>query len=84
MATDLKAAPAGTVVVLMSNDETQATEAWKTLVAKGVLNAYILEGGLNNFIGACCEVPFDPIPGGDEMLRYDITAALGGNIPHPP
>ena len=81
MATDLKAAPDGTVVVLMSNDETLATEGWKTLVAKGVPNVYILEGGINNFIATCCEVPFEPIPGGDEMLRYDITAALGGNHP---
>jgi rhodanese-related sulfurtransferase len=81
MATDLKAAPDGTVVVLMSNDETPATEGWKTLVAKGVPNVYILEGGINNFIATCCEVPFEPIPGGDEMLRYNITAALGGNHP---
>jgi rhodanese-related sulfurtransferase len=81
MATDLKAAPDGTVVVLMSNDETGATEAWKTLVAKEVPNVYLLEGGINNFIGTCCEVPFEPIPGGDEMLRYNITAALGANHP---
>ena len=81
MATDLKAGPDGTVVVLMSNDETLATEGWKTLVAKGVPNVYILEGGINNFIATCCEVPFDPIPGGDEMLRYNITAALGANHP---
>lgn len=79
---ELKAAPDGTVVVLMSNDETYATEGWKILVAEGVPNVYILEGGINNFLATCSETPFKPIPGGDEDLRYEITAALGARHPN--
>jgi rhodanese-related sulfurtransferase len=79
VATELKTAPDGTVAVLMSNDETLATEGWKTLTALGFPNVYILEGGLNNFIATCSETPFTPIAGEDETLRYEIKAALGGN-----
>ncbi len=39
-----------TVFVVVSNDEQAATQAWKTLVAESVPNAYILEGGINNWI----------------------------------
>ncbi len=46
----LKAEPSGTVYVVMSNTEGIATEAWKTLVAQKVPNAYILEGGINNWL----------------------------------
>src|SRR6266542_85821 len=42
--------PANSVFVLMGNDETAATEAWKRLVASSVKNVYILEGGINNWI----------------------------------
>jgi len=66
---------------VMSNDETLATEGWKILVAEGVPNVYILEGGLNNFIATCSEVPFKEIPGEDEELRYEFKAALGGKHP---
>lgn len=79
MGSELKATPAGTLVVLMSNDETLATAGWKILVAEDVGNVYILEGGLNNFIALCSESPFEPMPGGDETLRFVIDAALGGN-----
>ena len=69
------------VIVVMSNDETTATQAWKVLVAESVSNVYILEGGLNNwiaFFGAD-----DPnIEGkvaspGSEQLAYIFPAALG-------
>lgn len=79
LATELKAAPDGAVVVLMSNDETLATAGWKLLAAAAVPNLYILEGGLNNFIALCSEMPFEAMPGGDEELRFVIDAALGGN-----
>ena len=42
--------PANTVFVVMSNDETRATEAWKVLKAESLPNVYILEGGVNNWI----------------------------------
>jgi rhodanese-related sulfurtransferase len=69
------------VIVVMSNDETRATQAWKVLVAESVSNVYILEGGLNNwiaFFGAD-----DPNIEGkvsnpkDEQLAYIFPAALG-------
>ena len=42
---------ANTVVVIMSNDEVEATEAWKILKAESVPNVYILEGGINKWLG---------------------------------
>ena len=69
------------VIVVMSNDETLSTQAWKVLVAESVANVYILEGGLNNwiaFFGAD-----DPNIEGkvsnpmNEQLAYIFPAALG-------
>jgi rhodanese-related sulfurtransferase len=70
-----------TIIVLMSNDETAATDAWKVLQAESVPNVYILEGGLNNWISifAADEAGITPIktPVGDDQLRYSFDAALG-------
>ena len=41
---------ANTVFVIMSNDELEATEAWKILRAESVPNVYILEGGVNKWL----------------------------------
>ncbi|MEW6403321.1 MAG: YeeE/YedE thiosulfate transporter family protein [Chloroflexota bacterium] len=72
--------PANTVFVLMSNDETAAVEAWKTLVASSVPNVYVLEGGVNNwiaFFGAEDET-LQPAPdAGEDELAYLFPAALG-------
>jgi len=79
--------PANTVFVVMSNDETAATEAWKTLVAGSVPNVYILEGGINTWLdtfagefeeGFCA----GQLPSArDDELRYNFTAALGSGCP---
>ena len=50
-ARELMLEPANTVYVTMSNDESMATEAWKQLRAESLPNVYILEGGVNNWIG---------------------------------
>jgi len=50
--------PANTVFVVMSNDETAATEAWKRLKAESVPNVYILEGGVNNWIRTYADEEF--------------------------
>ncbi len=80
------ALPANTVIVVMSNDETSATEVWKTLTAQAVPNVYILSGGINNWLdtfatpfeeGFCGEVT----EAGDEELHYEFDAALGSNCP---
>jgi rhodanese-related sulfurtransferase/uncharacterized membrane protein (DUF485 family) len=69
------------VVVLISNDETAATEAWKVLAANSVPNIYILEGGVNNWIAVFAQDdpsirPLAASPG-DDRPRYLFDAALG-------
>ena len=70
-----------TVYVVMSNDETAATEAWKILVAESVPNVYILEGGVNNWIKTFAtgeaQIMPTPTPTGNDRLAYLFTAALG-------
>lgn len=72
---------ANTVYIVMSNDETAAIEAWKTLVAYSVPNVYILDGGVNNwiaFFGGDDDPPLAPSSAaGDDQLRYIFPAALG-------
>jgi hypothetical protein len=72
---------ANTIVVLMSNDEVAASEAWKVLLAESVPNVYILEGGINNWISIFGkdETGITPIPVAvaDDQLRYSFAAALG-------
>jgi rhodanese-related sulfurtransferase len=69
------------VVVVMSNDEAAATQAWKVLVAESVANVYILEGGANNwiaFFGAddpnIIGKASNPL---EDQLAYIFPAALG-------
>jgi len=73
--------PSNTVYVAMSNDETTATDTWKLLVASGLPNAYILEGGVNNWIAFFGEddPQIVPVTGQviDEQLRFTFPAALG-------
>jgi rhodanese-related sulfurtransferase len=81
------AQPANTVFVVMSNDETAATEAWKTMVAESVPNVYILSGGINNWLdtfGSQFEAQFcagKKEAVGDDELHYEFTAALGSGCP---
>ena len=71
--------PANSVFVLMSNDETAATEAWKQLVASTVPNVYILEGGVNNWIAFFGEEEgfLSASSLGEDELEYIFPAALG-------
>jgi rhodanese-related sulfurtransferase len=72
--------PANSVFILMSNDETAAVDSWKTLVASGLTNSYVLEGGVNNwiaFFGADDE-PLQPaLNPAPDQLAYIFPAALG-------
>jgi len=75
-----QAAP-NAVYVVMSNGEERATEAWKRLVAEGLPNVYILEGGLNQWLRVFnADGPFiqalSSKPQGDQPA-YNFTAALG-------
>jgi rhodanese-related sulfurtransferase len=74
--------PANTVFILMSNDETAATEAWKVLAAESVPNVYILEGGVNNWLRVFGteEPEIKTLAGaGQDCLAYTFPAAIGAN-----
>ncbi len=77
---ELHLEPANTVFVVMSNDETAATEAWKYLQAESVPNVYILEGGINNWLATFAQEDnrIRPVASSPEdTLRYEFAAALG-------
>jgi rhodanese-related sulfurtransferase len=86
-----------TIVFLASNGEKQAIEAWKRLRAQGVLNLYVIEGGINHWLDA---YPVSPCvaqrierndgneparaidgTGGDDGLRYRFLVAVGEQSP---
>jgi uncharacterized protein len=71
--------PANSVFVVMSNDETGATEAWKQLSAETVPNVYILDGGINNWIAffGTAEGFQSAATIGDDKLGFIFPAALG-------
>jgi len=80
----LQLEPANAVVVVISNDEQRATEAWKMLKAESVPNIYMLEGGVNKWIkffsdddflekNALAKVEKD-------CLAYQFDSALGDRI----
>jgi rhodanese-related sulfurtransferase len=72
--------PTNSVFIVMGNDETAATKAWKALVAHSLQNSYILEGGVNNWIEFFGEdeqaLQADP-NAGDDQLGYIFPAAYG-------
>ncbi|MFO7560149.1 MAG: rhodanese-like domain-containing protein [Desulfobacterales bacterium] len=84
----VKLLPEETVFVLVSNDEKKATDAWKILMAQGILNLYILEGGVNFWLDLYLHrSPIQssgisgPNPSGDDTLRHDFEFALGAGHP---
>lgn len=71
------------VVVVMSNDEKAATQAWKLLAAQKVPNIYILSGGINHWLAlfgneATKSVSSDE---SDGELRFTFSMALGDRHP---
>jgi rhodanese-related sulfurtransferase len=78
---EMQTNPANTVYVLMSNDESTATDAWMTMVAESVPNVYILSGGVNGWLETFADEEFRAasviadVP--DDALRYRFGAALG-------
>jgi rhodanese-related sulfurtransferase len=78
--------PANTVFVVMSNDEGKALDVWKIMVSEAVPNVYILDGGINNWLGIFSgQFEQDFCAGKKEAeydeLRYEFTAALGAGCP---
>ncbi len=84
---ELAQAPVNTVVVVMSNNEAEATRGYKLLRAQGVLNVYILSGGVNHWLKlfplhAAIARSMDREElgaGGDEQLNYIFTRAVGSS-----
>lgn len=80
LSSELHLEPPETVFVLMSNDEIEATKAWKVLLAESVPNVYILEGGINGWLDifAKDDIGIRPLEGaGEGELRYEFASALG-------
>jgi len=77
--------PANTVFVVMSNDETVATEAWKKLKAESVQNLYILEGGANKWLDTFASERFLQarriLSPQNEQLAFSFEAATGSRHP---
>lgn len=77
---ELHLEPANTLFVTMSNDEAQATEAWKILQAESIPNAYILEGGINNWLATFGEDDLTKnfnVGAGSDELCYIFDSAIG-------
>lgn len=79
--------PANTLFVTVSNDESAATEAWRTLVAESVPNVYILAGGINGWVEAFSDEEFReefmlPADGVDDNLQFVFAMALGDRHPY--
>ncbi|MBL8163969.1 MAG: YeeE/YedE family protein [Anaerolineae bacterium] len=81
LAVDLREEPANTVFFVMSNDEQRATEAWKILVAESLINVYIVEGGVNNWLDTFAEADFKTAnlltDVQSDSLHYTFASALG-------
>ena len=85
MMEELRAAPENSVVVVVGNDEAAATEAWKFLRAESVRSAYILEGGLNNWLRTFGDEAFVTdnalVATADDRPAFAFPAALGAKYP---
>ncbi|MCP4220504.1 MAG: YeeE/YedE family protein [bacterium] len=81
---ELIEAPGNTVVVVMSNSEVASTEAYKLLKGQGVLNLYILEGGINNWLNVYTPAEGIMVKGtagtGKEKLYHTFKKAVGESI----
>ena len=75
---------ANTVFVLISNDETRATNAWKIMKAESLPNLYLLDGGVNNWLKFFADKEFLQenaiMQYDDDCLAYEFKAALGDRI----
>jgi rhodanese-related sulfurtransferase len=76
----LASSAANAIYVVMSNDETLATGAWKLLTAESIPNVYILEGGINNWLVAFgkTDPEIQPVSASsNEQLKFVFPSALG-------
>jgi rhodanese-related sulfurtransferase len=82
-APSLRRVPAEAVKVVMSNDEAAAEEAWKYFRAGGMLNVYILEGGINRWLDiyGSGELRRIATAGHNDRLRYQFAHVVGSRHP---
>ncbi len=79
----LQLEPANTVIMLVSNDDEQATTVWKQLKAASVQNVYVLDGGINHWLetfaqpGELSEV----VPRKSNELAFEFYRAIGARHP---
>ena len=80
----LQLEPGNTVVVVISNDESRATDAWKYLKAESLPNVYLLEGGINNWLEFFADETFLKenrlTKVDDDCLGFRFDAALGKRV----
>jgi rhodanese-related sulfurtransferase len=76
--------PSPTVIVFVDNGEARSIEAWKTFTAMGILNTYILEGGVNGWLDLFGHANHEACPAPDDdkdRFRHRFQAALGDRHP---
>jgi rhodanese-related sulfurtransferase len=79
----LLSAPGNMVFFLIADGEDASTQAWKALKASGVLNLYIIEGGINKWLEVFPPEPCllakssDQPAGAAEQLKYNFRYAIG-------
>lgn len=80
LAFDILQSAKNPVVVLVSNGEQESTEAWKALTSQGVINLYILEGGINAWLDTFGHDGHEYCPANgaesNETLLHELPAAL--------
>jgi rhodanese-related sulfurtransferase len=80
----LRLEPSNSVFVVMSNNEEDATDTWKMLVAEQLHNVYILEGGINFWLDVFAEDGHHnaklTLPNNEDLL-HSFDAALGDHHP---
>jgi rhodanese-related sulfurtransferase len=86
-ATGLQTAAVNTVIVIMSNDEQSATDAWKYMKAENVPNVYLLENGVNGWLQRFGDhMPIFETSHATDALGWIFPVALGerweASLPH--
>ncbi len=84
----LRADPDNVIHFVTSNGEEVATEAWRKLKAQGVINLYIIDGGVNHWLDFYTppECVARKIPTVEkEAMAYEFNYAMGERLPqaHP-
>jgi rhodanese-related sulfurtransferase len=69
---DLYNMPDNTIIVITSNNDADATKFYKLLKAQGILNLYILSGGINHWLSL---FPLEPHIASPKLQPIDVEPA---------